>query len=233
MNILAIGAHPDDIELACAGTLLKYARQGHTVSILHACTGDKGDFVTPPDELARIRVAEAARSGARNGFTVECLGFPDAGIFYNEENLGLFVDAMRKYSPDVIFTHNPEDYHLDHIAVSKLVTDASFLLTVPHYRPHSGYCENSPLLYYFEPYGGFGFVPTDFVDISDFISEKIEMMKCHESQLVWMKEHDHVDILDYILTFGKHHGYQCGAGYAEVFRRYFGALRASAGNILP
>lgn len=233
MNILAIGAHPDDVEIACAGTLAKYIRQGHHVSILHACKGDKGDFVTPPDELARIRVAEAQSAGKHLGVTVECLFFPDAGIFYSEENLATFVRHMRPYAPDVIITHTPNDYHLDHVAVSRLVTDASFLLSVPSYLPEVPYANVLPQIYYMEPYGGFGFTPTDYVDISDTLEVKREMMRCHESQIVWMREHDHVDILDYLDTVAKFRGYQCGVAYGEAFERKMMALRAANGNFLP
>ena len=233
MNILAVGAHPDDIEIACSGTLAKYARQGHHVSIIHVCNGDKGDFVTPPDQLAHIRTAESAAAGGLIGVKTECLNFPDAGIFYSEETLGIFVDHMRPYAPDVLITHAPNDYHLDHIAVSKLVTDASFLLSVPSYRPQTAFADVLPQIYYMEPYNGFDFAPTDYVDITETMSIKLEMMRCHESQIVWMKEHDHVDILDYLNTVAKFRGYQCGVPYAEAFVRKLTALRATPGVFLP
>ncbi len=183
MNILAIGAHPDDVEFQCSGTLAKYLKQGHKVSIIHVCTGDKGDFVTPPEELANIRKAEASKSGALLGATVECLNFPGDGIFYSEANLATFVKHIRPYAPDVIITHNPEDYHLDHTAVSKLVTDASFLLSVPSYCPETKYADTLPQIYYMEPYGCFDFIPTDYVDITDTMDTKRAMMSCHKSQL--------------------------------------------------
>ena len=233
MRILVVCAHPDDAEISCCGTMAKYIRQGHQVAIMHACTGDKGDFVTPPDELAKIRVAEAVTAGKLLGATVECLNYSDAGVFYGEEVLGHFVDRIRNYEPDIIFTHSPNDYHLDHLAVSKLVTDATFLLSVPSYRPHSPYCSQIPQLYYIEPYGNFDFTPTDYVDITETLDVKLEMMSCHKSQLVWMKEHDNTDILDYIHTVAKFRGYQCGVRYAEAFTRKLMALRCAAGNYLP
>lgn len=233
MRILVVTAHPDDAEISCCGTLIKYIRQGHQVSILHACTGDKGDYVTPPQELARIRIAEAATAGALVGASVECLGYPDAGVFYSEETLKVFVSHMRVYKPDVIFTHSPNDYHLDHLAVSKLVTDATFLLSVPSYIPESPYCTQIPQIYYIEPYGNFDFYPTDYVDISDSLDKKMEMMACHKSQIVWMRDHDHTDIMDYIHTTAKFRGYQCGVRYAEAFTRKLMALRCATGNYLP
>ena len=233
MKILALGAHPDDVEICCGGTLAKYVKSGHQVSIIHACNGNKGDFITKPEELAKIRCKEAASAGRMIQADVSCLGFGDAEVFYNEETLGIFVDAIRKAEPDVIITHNPQDYHLDHTAVSKLTLDATFLTSVPSYRPQSKATSTIPQIYFMETYSGIGFHPTEYVDISPEIDTKLAMMKCHQSQIRWMKEHDHIDIIDFLLVNAKYRGYQCGVPYAECFTRYLTALRAVPGYYLP
>ena len=233
MRILVFGAHPDDAEICCGGTMAKYRKGGHEVAIIHACNGNKGDYITPPDQLAQIRCGEAARAGSLIGARVSCLGYGDADVFYNEETLGVFVDAIRREQPDVIFTHNPEDYHLDHIAVSKLVVDGTFLSTVPSYRPQSQAVSTMPQIYFMETYSGIGFQPTEYVDITQEMELKLEMMGCHSSQIKWMMEHDKVDILDFLKVSGKYRGYQCGTVYGECFRRYLTALRAVPGNFLP
>lgn len=233
MKILAIGAHPDDVEICCGGTLAKYVKAGHKVSVIHACNGNKGDYITKPDELAKIRCEEAQNAGRLIGAEVFCLGFGDGEVFYNEETLGHFTDAIRRVDPDVIITHNPEDYHLDHTAVSKLVTDATFLTSVPSYRLQSKATDKLAQIYFMETYSGIGFHPTDYVDISEEIATKLEMMKCHKSQLQWMREHDKIDVLDFLSVNGKYRGYQCGTGYAECFTRYLTALRAAPGCFLP
>lgn len=233
MKILVFGAHPDDAEIACGGTMAKYRKGGHEVSVIHACNGNKGDYLTPSDQLADIRCKEAVMAGKVIGASVSCLGFGDAEIFYNEETLGVVVDAIRREKPDVIFTHDPEDYHLDHTAVSKLVVDGTFLATVPSYRPQSEAISVMPQVYFMETYSGIGFCPGEYVDISQEIDQKLEMMGCHSSQITWMQEHDHMDIMDFLKVNGKYRGYQCGTAYAECFRRYLTALRSVPGSFLP
>lgn len=233
MKVLVFGAHPDDAEICCGGTIAKYRKGGHEVSIIHACNGNKGDYITPPDQLAQIRCREAVMAGNVVGAKVYCLGYGDAEVFYNEETLGVFVDAIRKEQPDVIFTHNPEDYHLDHTAVSKLVVDGTFLSTVPSYRPQSQAINTMPQIYFMETYTGIRFQPSEYVDISQEMDLKLKMMECHPSQLKWVKEHDNLDLLDFLQVSGKYRGYQCGTVYAECFRRYLTALRAVPGNFLP
>ena len=80
---------------------------------------------------------------------------------------------------------------------------------------------------------GVNFVPTEFVDISDVIDLKIRMLNCHESQLVWMREHDGIDFADMVKTCSKYRGYQCGVAFAEGFRPYNVYPRYSTKHLLP
>ena len=81
MNVLAIGAHPDDIEIACAGTLAKCVKRGDRVTVCHVSTGNLGHVVIPPDELTLIRAEEAKKAGSMAGIKVICAGFNDLDIF--------------------------------------------------------------------------------------------------------------------------------------------------------
>jgi len=220
MNILAFSAHPDDVEINCGGTMAKYTKQGHQVTIIHACTGDKGHFEIPPAQMAKIRIQESLSAGNIIGAEVLCLGYGDSELCHTPETLSHFVRAIRECAPDVIITHTPDDYHMDHVTVSKLVVDASFLVTIPFYQPEIKPLEKVPQLYFMEPYTGFSFCPQEFVDITDTIDDKLAMMKCHDSQLTWLKEHDNIDILEYIKISGQYRGFQCGTAYAEGFIRY-------------
>ncbi len=233
MKILAISAHPDDVEINCAGTLAKFARRGDSVAILHACTGDKGHTEIMPPELREMRRQESERAGALIDAQVFSLDYPDAELFYSQQNVERFTREIRKFAPDVIFTHTPDDYHLDHAAVSRLVVDASFLVTVPHYLMDTPAMRAVPQIYFMEPYTGINFVPTEFVDITGTLECKLDMMRAHESQTVWLREHDGMDILDFIETSAKFRGFQCGCRYAEGFVRYINALRAAPGYFLP
>lgn len=233
MKILAFCAHPDDAEINCAGTLAKYIKRNDEVHIVNACRGDKGDYYKTPEEMGEIRLTESQKAGKIIGAKVSSLNFGDAELEINHKNLETFVIKIREVNPDIIITHTPDDYHIDHVAVSKLVIDASFLVSVPHYCVKHKVMEHVPQVYFMEPYIGLSFVPKEFVDITDTVDLKLKMLSCHKSQVEWLKSHDHMDILDYVKTSGRYRGYQCGVQYAEGFQRLITALRSVPGNFLP
>ena len=135
MRILAIGAHPDDIEIACSGTLAKCIKRGDTVIVCHVSSGSLGHVVIQPDELRLIRANEAKRAGALAGVEeVLCAGFDDLEIFDTKEARDKLVDIIKYANPDLIITHDPNDYMPDHVAVSNLVFDAAFTASCPHYE---------------------------------------------------------------------------------------------------
>ena len=88
-------------------------------------------------------------------------------------------------------------------------------------------------IYYMDTLAGVDFVPTEFVDITDEIDLKLEMLECHKSQLVWMREHDGIDFADMVKTCSKYRGYQCGAKYAEGFRQCNVYLKNVTKRMLP
>ena len=124
MRVLAIGCHPDDIEIACAGTLAKCVKRGDTVMTCHTSSGNLGHVIIPPDELTKMRAEEAKKAGALAGIEVIYGGFDDLEIYTdNKSARDKMVDVIRYANPDVIITHNPDDYMPDHTATSKLVFD--------------------------------------------------------------------------------------------------------------
>lgn len=241
MNVLAIGCHPDDVEIACAGTLAKCVQRGDRVTVCHVSSGNLGHVVIPPDRLRIMRANEAKKAGALAGIEVICAGFDDLEIFDNgKEARDILVDIIRYADPDVIITHNPDDYMPDHTAVSRLVFDASFTATLPNYTdyPHRySVPDGAPArlvpIYYMDTLAGVNFQPTEYVDISDVIDLKIAMLECHESQLVWMREHDGIDFADMVKTCSRYRGYQCGAAYAEGFRQAQYYLKGTTKRLLP
>ena len=119
----------------------------------------------------------------------------------------------------------------DHREVSKLVFDASFVASVPQYGA-PGKAAVTPI-YYMDNLAGMNFEPTEFVDISDELETKIQMLECHHSQLDWMREHDHIDFADMVRTCSRYRGYQCGAEYAEGFRMCKAYLKGTTKRLLP
>ena len=236
MNILAVGANPDDIEFLCAGTLAVYAKRGDTVAISYLTTGDKGSHDVPPEEMAAIRKEEAENAARILGADVVPLNIPDGEVEVSLAVRKKLVEIIRKTRPDVLITHYPRDYMSDHNNTSRLVVDASFWAGLPAFSsdpaisPHHDIC---PPVFYMDTLGGIGFVPEEYVDITETIDIKIEMLSQHKSQLRYMKERDGLDFLDYMKTAARYRGYQCGVTYAEGFvcERIYPSL--STKRVLP
>ena len=88
-------------------------------------------------------------------------------------------------------------------------------------------------IYYMDTLAGVGFNPTEYVDITDEIDLKIDMLNCHESQIVWMRDHDGIDFPDMVRTCSRYRGYQCGAEYAEGFTQCLVYLKGTTKRLLP
>ena len=234
MRVLAIGAHPDDIEIACSGTLAKCIKRGDTVIVCHVSSGSLGHVVIQPDELRLIRANEAKKAGALAGVKeVLCAGFDDLEIFDTKEARDKIVDIIKYANPDLIITHDPNDYMPDHTTVAKLVFDASFTATLPNYKSKYKQPAKMVPIYYMDTLAGVNFNPTDYVDITEEIDLKLQMLNCHESQVVWMHDHDGIDFADMVKTISKYRGYQCGVPYAEAFRQCQVYLKGTTKRLLP
>lgn len=235
MNILAVGCHPDDLEIGCGGTLALYTQAGHRVTMVHVANGNVGHAIIPPEELRMIRLAEARRA-AQLLSAVEILTLDISDLEVDStrpETVRQMVDIVRHTQPDVILTHDPGDYMKDHVEVSRLVFDASFSASVPHYNtPTPGVAPIVPI-YYMDTVAGVNFIPTEYVDISETVEIKLEALDCHESQIKWMRDHDGIDFLDFVRTTSKFRGLQCGVGYAEGFRQCLTWPRLSTRRWLP
>lgn len=232
-RVLAVGAHPDDLEILCAGTLARFAQGGAQVSMAIATDGSAGHMLIPPDELAAIRHREAQASAAVIGAELHWLGFPDELIFEDMPTRLRVIDLIRAARPDVILTHDPNDYHPDHRVVSRLVFDASFVAGLPNIQTehpaHPGVCP----LYYFDTLTGASFLPTEYVDITETFETKRAMLACHASQVQWLMDHDRIDVIDFMTVTARMRGLQCGVHYAEGFRAEYAWGRNRPFRVLP
>lgn len=235
MNILAIGCHPDDLEIGCGGTLAKFASEGHNVIMCHVANGNMGHAVIMPEELREIRTKEAEDAGRVIGASeVINLDVPDLEVnSYNEATIKKVIDVVRYSKPDMIITHSPEDYMKDHLEVNKLVFDASFSSSVPHFSTkHSSFSGIVPI-YFMDTLAGVNFLPEEYVDITGTIEMKINAVNCHQSQVKWMLDHDKIDFLDFVRTVSKFRGLQSGVKYAEGFRKCITWPRLITKRLLP
>jgi LmbE family N-acetylglucosaminyl deacetylase len=235
MNVLAIGAHPDDLEILCAGTLARYAGQGHQVFMAVFTCGDMGDLKSPPAELAGRRKTESEAAAAIIGARLLWPGVMDEHVFPNEAQRRLMIDLMRESDPDVILTHSPTDYHPDHRYVSQLVFDAYFQKGLPHIpgqaKPACRFA--GAQVYYMDNIAGLGFLPTEYVDITATMETKRRMLRCHASQFQAISELAHHDLEQLIDTQSRFRGLGGGCAFAEGFCRLETWQRGLAGRLLP
>ena len=235
MRILTLLAHPDDMELHCAGTLLKFKKAGHEVFNCHVANGNQGHVIIEPDELRIIRTKEAEDAGKIIGAKqVINLDVPDMEVnSHNFEIMDAMADVVRMVRPDVMITHNPQDYMTDHVETSLIATNGGFCSGLGHRpRKYDAYMSFIPT-FFMDTLAGVDFQPTHYVDITNQIETKLQALECHVSQLKWMREHDNIDFADMVRTCSKYRGYQCGVPYAEGFRPYNVYPRYSTKNLLP
>lgn len=178
LDALAIGAHPDDVELACGGTLLKLVSLGYRVGILDMSRGEMG---TRGSGEIRAREAEAAARELK--LTVrDSLELPDGHIWLNEESRVKMVRKIRKYRPRVIFTHYWEDPHPDHVHSCQIVREGAHVAGLAKYDAEGGQERFRPhtVAHFMFPRT---VAPTFVVDISDFAEQKHRAVSCYRSQL--------------------------------------------------
>ena len=231
---LAILAHPDDAEFLCAGTLIRLRKEhGWAIHVATMTPGDCGSAEHSPTEIARIRRAEGAAAAAAIGATYHCLEERDLRVIYNEPALEKVTRLLNRIRPQVVFTHSPDDYHLDHEQTSKLVRAATFAAPIPNFLHAHGQEEFPPLdhiphVFYCDPLEGkdaFGQpIPPSFrIDITAAIDEKGVMLACHESQRAWLRKHHGVDnLVDSMRDWSATQGRSAGVAFAEGFRQHLG-----------
>lgn len=229
MKILAIHAHPDDIEFLCAGTLYLLRDKGHDIHLCNMCNGDKGSAKHTSEEIASIRLQEAKNAAALLQAEHTCLDFPDFCVFDDAPTRRRVTEFLRECKPDIIFTASPQDYMLDHEIVSQVVRHAAFGAGTGLYKTGSadplGYI---PTLYYMDPIEGkdsFGnpIEPSFCIDITNAIDIKEKMLACHASQRDWLLEHHGVDqYINAMRDWSSQRGREFGCQYGEGFRQHLG-----------
>ena len=233
MRILAVGAHPDDLEILCGGTLAKYALQGHQVIMAVLTNGNVGHPDIEPTEMARIRKKEFENSAALIGAETIWMDVDDELSVVDAHARLAMVDTFREARPDVVLTHCPGDYHVDHRNTSQLVFEAAPVACVHNIKRELPQLSTQPLIYFFDTLGAVGFLPTEYVDITETMETKISMYRCHESQDEWMRIATGFDIADVIQNVASVRGYAAGVKYAEGFTRLEAWFRGTVKRVLP
>lgn len=195
MNILAIGPHPDDIEIGCAGTLVKYARAGHAVFLLILTSGDVGgDAVTRRKEAE----ASAAHMGVKQVFWG---GFKDTELVSDKTLITRIETVLSSTSPDLVLVNYSDDTHQDHRAAGLATVSASRYVKEVLFYEVPTTCNFSPKIY---------------VDIGDVMEHKITALKLHASQVDKTRVKD-LTILESATASAMFRGFQGRVKYAEGF----------------
>jgi N-acetylglucosamine malate deacetylase 1 len=177
VDILAIGAHPDDMELICGGTLIRANMLGRSTGILDLAAGEMATRGTPD-----IRAMEAAKAAKVMGVSVrENLGFPDGGIQNTPDTRAKVAVVIRRLKPKIVITHSQHGRHPDHPMVAQLVRDACFVAGLkkiaPEFPPHRPLKVIHALSFREDNQK-----PTFVVDITDSFEKKLEAIGCYASQ---------------------------------------------------
>ncbi len=177
VDILAIGAHPDDMELICGGTLVRAKMLGRSTGILDLAAGEMASRGTPD-----LRAKEAAQAAKVMGVSVrENLGFPDGGIQNTPETRAKVAAVIRRLKPKIVITHSQHGRHPDHPTVAQLVRDACFVAGLkkiaPELAPHRPLKVIHALSFREDNQK-----PTFVVDITEAFEKKLEAIACYASQ---------------------------------------------------
>lgn len=184
MKILFLGAHADDIEILGGGTALKYLKSGHEVRFLVMTDGRGGHQEMAPEEIMLRRKQETQAVAALTGIRYDVWDVADGELVADLENRKKLTAYIREYAPDVIFCHQPNEYHPDHRAAGMLLQDVSYLLIVPNFCSEAPAMKHTPvMLYYADTKRGIENPPDVVIDIDDVIENKYQMIHCHESQM--------------------------------------------------
>lgn len=184
LNIVVIGAHPDDAEKV-GGTAYKWAQMGHNVLLVSLCNGDKGHQSIKAQNLAKIRREEARRAGEVIGVRYITLDTHDGELMPTYKNRLQVIKIIREHNADIVITHRPYDYHPDHRYTGTLVLDAAYIVTVPAVLPKVPYLKKNPMFLFMSD----SFIhPEPFnadvcIEIDDVIEKKIDMYHQHTSQM--------------------------------------------------
>jgi LmbE family N-acetylglucosaminyl deacetylase len=227
---LAVGAHPDDVEFTMAGTLAALGDAGYELHIFTVGNGNCGTAVYDHNEICRLRAAEGHAAASVVGATYHEGLVNDIEIFYDEMTLRRVTALVRELEPEIVLTHSPNDYMEDHQNTCRLMVTACFCRGMRNWisNPARVPTFQDVYIYHANPHGNYDgmrnlVVPSLFVDISDKIDVKEEMLRRHVSQKEWLDKSQGMD--SYLMTMRQICGEigemaPRGLAYAEGFRQH-------------
>jgi bacillithiol biosynthesis deacetylase BshB1 len=217
VDLLAIAAHRDDVELTCAGTLIKAAKQGYKTAVIDLTQGELGTRGS-----ADLRAAEASRAAEIMGLQArENLGLPDAGIVNDLATREIVARAIRRFKPQIVIAPAREGRHPDHHTTAQLVRDACFVAGLAKLAPEVPKHRPRKLIHCVSFREDFG-KPTFVVDISDEFEQKMQSIRCFDSQFSGATQAGEVfpngePLYDMVRHQSAHYGSMIRCRYGEPF----------------
>jgi len=226
VDILAIGVHPDDVELSSSGTLLRQIELGYTVGLLDLTRGELGTRGS-----GEIRTVEAAFAAQKMGAKFrENLDMPDGFMKYSEDNLRKIITVIRRCQPGIVLANALGDRHPDHGRAAKLVADACFYSGLMKIETRG---DDGKLQERWRPEAIYHYIqdqnrkPDFVVDISNYLTKKMELIRCYASQFDDHKAGKYseeaktpisgADFMAFVKAKGRSLGREAGFEYAEGF----------------
>ena len=219
IDILAFGAHPDDIELTCAGTIIKLGAMGYKTGVIALTQGELGTRGT-----AEIRAQEFEAAGKILGLSIhKMLDIADGNVAVTDENKLKVIREIREYKPRIVFAPYWKVRHPDHGHASHLVREAAFFSGLK--KIDTGQEAHRPFKVVYYP-GRFEFAPSFIVDVSEHHEQKVDAIQAYKSQFHNSEKNKYGDeetnistpeFLEAIITRDKQYGSYIGAKYGEPF----------------
>lgn len=198
-SVLAIAAHPDDIEFVMAGTLLHLAERGWQVHYFNIANGCCGSSSLTREQAAEVRLAEAEQAASLLPAVFHPPIRADLDIFYDRETLAQVAAVVRSARPRIVLTHALSDYMEDHQNAARLAVGGAFTRSMPNFptQPPVATFEDDIAVYHAQPHGnrtplGELVVPTHFVDVSGLLERKRQLLAAHASQGAWLDDTQHI-----------------------------------------
>lgn len=193
LRIMAIGAHPDDCDVKVGGLALLYTRAGHIVEFLSVTNGDTGHHKIGGGPLAKRRYAEAQAAAQIARIQYHVLDIHNGSLEPTLKNRLEIVRLIREFSPSLVITHRPNDYHPDHRYTSQIVQDSAYTVTIPNVLALTPHLEYNPVFAYMSDTftKPCPFRPDIVVSIDEALDDKIRMLDCHASQFYEWLPYNH------------------------------------------
>lgn len=226
---IAIAAHPDDIEFFMSGTLMRLKDAGYEIHYMNVANGCCGTTQYDHETITQMRRVEAISAAEFVGAVYHESICDDLAIFYDKPTLAKVASVLREVAPEIVLTHSPSDYMEDHANVARLAVTAAFSRGMSNFPvdPPRNPVEQKVTIYHAQPYSHrdplrLVVQPEIFVEVTELLERKVEMLAMHKSQKHWLDESQGRD--SYLQTL-RDLDRQCGSmssnyRYAEGWRRH-------------